>query len=283
CDADEVCTNSDNICEPKDQLSSDITSVCGTGSGACQTCSATDKYTCVSSTQGARCVNGQLSTLLIFECGDDEICVTDAVEPFDTPCVPQCVADFANWNSSCSNAVYTPPTLSPPTTPSPSDIQSICTQAAASKSTRYFYAYADATCRSYVYCQRRTTTTTIFDTTFAGSCSSPTPYFNTANGACQATVPASCLEEAPTTVASSTTSTTTTDQSTAASSQVTDSTPASDGTVAPTVASTASSDAPTASSDAPTASSDAPTASSDAPTASSDASTATSDPTTASP
>lgn len=107
----------------------------------------------------------------------------------------------ANWNSSCSNAEYVPPTQAPPTTPSANEMQTICQAALATKNTRYFYTYADSSCRTYVYCQRSSLTTTIFTTTLTGSCSSPTPYFDTARGVCQATKSASCLAEAPTTVA----------------------------------------------------------------------------------
>lgn len=143
----------------------------------------------------------------------------------------------ANWNSSCSNAEYVPPTQAPPTTPSESELQSICQAALATKNTRYFYTYADSTCRTYVYCQRSSLTTTIFTTTLTGSCSSPTPYFDTARGVCQATKSASCLAEAPTTVAptGSTASESTTQSS--ASSTVASSTDASSTDASSTVAS----------------------------------------------
>jgi len=102
-------------------------------------------------------------------------------------------------NVSCTNDVYTPPTLEPPTTPSPIEQQSICVQAAEGKTSRFFYAYADWSCRSYVYCERNSLSNTYFESTFSGRCSSPNPYFNTVTGRCQARVPENCRTDAPTT------------------------------------------------------------------------------------
>ncbi|KAH8302366.1 hypothetical protein KR044_005603 [Drosophila immigrans] len=205
CEADEVCSNSLNICVKKDALTADVKNVCGGGEG-CQSCSADSKYTCVSRTQAARCAGGVMSTTMIFDCEGDEVCVSSAETDFGSVCVPSCVANFTSLSASCSNLDYTPPTQSPPTTPSPAVEQSICKEAAATKTTRYFFAYTDSTCRSYVYCERSTTTSTVFTTTFSGGCTSPNHYFNTVSGRCQATTPDSCRTDAPTTT--TTTSTT---------------------------------------------------------------------------
>ncbi|KAM8709731.1 hypothetical protein ACLKA7_016526 [Drosophila subpalustris] len=207
CDADKVCTNSENVCEQKTNIQGDTLNVCGDDNGACQTCANGKLFTCASRTQGARCVNGAMSTSIIFDCGEDEICVSEAEDIADTVCVPKCAADFIKWTATCSNDVYTPPTLEPPTTPSPTVQQSLCADAAVGKTTRFFYAYGDSSCRSYVYCERNSVSNSYFETTFAGSCSSPNPYFNTAIGRCQARVPENCSTDAPTTIAPETTTT----------------------------------------------------------------------------
>jgi len=108
------------------------------------------------------------------------------------------------WNASCSNAVYTPPTLTPPTTPSPDEMQRIC-RAASDKypSKRFFFTYADSSCRTYVYCERNSISSYIFETTLTGSCSSPNIYFNTISGKCQGTLPDSCRADAVSTTTES--------------------------------------------------------------------------------
>ncbi|XP_034109944.1 integumentary mucin C.1 [Drosophila albomicans] len=209
CEANEVCTNSADICVDKSLVTGSIINVCGDDESACQSCPDNKKYTCVSSTQAARCVNGEVSTSLIIDCAEDEICVSEAETTFKNVCVPNCAADFAQYNATCSNAVYTPPTQAPPTTPSPTEVLSICQEAAETKTTRYFFAYVDSTCRTYVYCEKASLTSTTFTQTFTGGCSSPTPYFNTATSKCQATISDSCRTEAPTTTQAPTTTTTT--------------------------------------------------------------------------
>ncbi|KAH8302365.1 hypothetical protein KR044_005598 [Drosophila immigrans] len=265
CGVDEVCSNSEDICVKKDALTADVKNVCGGGEG-CQSCSANQIYTCVSRTQAARCINGDVSPSLIINCDADEVCIT-GVEAFKNVCVPDCVANFAKKNATCSNLDYTPPTQSPPTTPSPAVEQSICQEAAAKKTTRYFFAYADSTCRTYVYCERSTTTSTVFTTTFSGGCNSPNPYFNTVSGSCQATTPDSCRTDAPTTTQAPTTQTPTTLTPPTSSSSV----PESSQSPSPT--SSEATDEPTASSSTAPESSQSPSPTSseatDEPTASS--------------
>ncbi|XP_060651633.1 threonine-rich protein [Drosophila nasuta] len=225
CEANEVCTNSADICVDKSLVTGNIINVCGDDESACQSCPDNKKYTCVSSTQAARCVNGEVSTSLIIDCGEDEICVSEAETTFKNVCVPNCAADFAQYNATCSNAVYTPPTQAPPTTPSPTEVLSICQEAAETKTTRYFFAYADSTCRTYVYCEKASLTSTTFTQTFTGGCSSPTPYFNTATGRCQATISDSCRTDAPTTTQAPTTTTATassTSEDTTSTTEATD-------------------------------------------------------------
>ncbi|KAM8709020.1 hypothetical protein ACLKA7_015914 [Drosophila subpalustris] len=204
CEADEVCTNSPNVCERRSNIQGSIRNVCGVndnGNGECELCSNGNAFTCASRTQGARCVNGVMSTSVLFDCGEDEICVSEAYDTFETVCVPKCAFDFIGYNVSCNNEVYTPPTLEPPTTPTLIEQQIICKDAAVGKTNRFFFAYVDSSCRNYVYCERDTASNTYFQSTFFGSCHSPNPYFNTAIGRCQAKVPENCRTDAPTTEA----------------------------------------------------------------------------------
>ncbi|KAH8371728.1 hypothetical protein KR093_008725 [Drosophila rubida] len=197
CNADEVCTNSLDICVNKDEVTGSIKNVCA--DSGCEVCATDKKFTCVSRTQAARCINGNVSPSLLINCEADEVCISEAETLFGTVCVANCAANFANLNATCSNTVYTPPTETPPTTPSPIVEQSICQSAAATKTGRYFFAYADSSCRTYVYCERSSVTSTTFTTTFSGSCASPNIYFNTANGRCESSIPDSCRNEARTT------------------------------------------------------------------------------------
>ncbi|XP_062131595.1 uncharacterized protein LOC133842503 isoform X1 [Drosophila sulfurigaster albostrigata] len=254
CEANEVCTNSADICVDKSLVTGSIINVCGDDETACQTCLNNRNYACVSSTQAARCVNGELSTSLIIDCAEDEICVSDAEPFFSTVCVPNCAATFAQYNATCSNAVYTPPTQAPPTTPSPTEVLSICQEAAETKTTRYFFAYADSTCRTYVYCEKASLTSTTFTQTFTGGCSSPTPYFNTATGRCQATISDSCRTDAPTTTQAPTTTTVTATSTTASSTSedTTSTTTASSTSEATTSTTTTTTDEPVTVTDEPT-------------------------------
>jgi len=97
CDPGKVCTNfKDDVCVLKSELNTDIRNICGDGNGACGGCTADQLFTCASRTQGARCVSGQMSTSVIFDCEKDEICISDAEKPFGTVCVPKCAADFVS-------------------------------------------------------------------------------------------------------------------------------------------------------------------------------------------
>jgi len=96
CEADEFCTNSPNVCVKKSEITASVRNVCEPYNGDCQRCEAGKKFTCASRTQGARCVNGQMSTSIIFDCGKDESCITDGEDILDTVCVPNCVVDFVS-------------------------------------------------------------------------------------------------------------------------------------------------------------------------------------------
>ncbi|KAH8408623.1 hypothetical protein KR215_008348 [Drosophila sulfurigaster] len=195
CEADEVCSNSLEICVKKTEITNEVINVCGAN---CQSCSADRKYTCVSRNQAALCLNGQASSTIIIDCGEDEVCVDDD-DGKAFLCVPSCVAEYQKLSVPCSSAAYTTPTPAPPTTPSTDNQKSICQAASVNKKTLYFFTYADSSCRTYVYCERSSSTSTDFTTTLSGSCSSPNPYFNTVSGKCQASVPDNCESEAPST------------------------------------------------------------------------------------
>ncbi|KAH8235264.1 hypothetical protein KR032_011938 [Drosophila birchii] len=199
CPTGTVCTNSADVCVESTQVDgSTVLDVCGT-SASCQACLSNNKYTCVSQTQFARCSSsGVVSTTNVFSCGEGEICILAGLTYFNDICVPTCAADFVGMTATCSNSEYQPSstttTASPATTPSSSDQATGCTEAAnadasLSAVSYFFTAYtADATCRSYLYCQR---TTTGWSTVFL-SCSATKPYFDPTTSNCAATKPTGC-------------------------------------------------------------------------------------------
>ncbi|XP_064548363.1 uncharacterized protein LOC135435305 [Drosophila montana] len=192
CDADYVCTNADSICVKETDLVelTDIVNVCGSGSSGCGVCSDNQMYTCVSKNQAGRCINNAISA--VVDCKEDEICVSDIGLADVSVCVPQCAADFLKKSATCSgDDGYTTTTAAPASTMSPSERVAICTQESSGVSTLFFYAYADTTCKSAIYCQRNSLTSDDW-VTVPRTCPSSTPYFDTRTKACVATKPASC-------------------------------------------------------------------------------------------
>ncbi|XP_030571509.1 uncharacterized protein LOC115770397 [Drosophila novamexicana] len=192
CDDGFVCTNADSICVKKTELEElpDLVNVCGGGSSGCGVCSTNQKYTCVSKNQAGRCINGKLSA--VVNCKEDEICVADIGFTDVSVCVPQCAADYLKKSPTCSEDVgYSTTTAAPASTISPADRVAICTRESSGVTTLFFYAYADSTCKSAVYCQRNSLTSTDW-VTLTRTCPSSTPYFDTRTKNCVATKPASC-------------------------------------------------------------------------------------------
>ncbi|XP_020817060.1 uncharacterized protein LOC110190770 [Drosophila serrata] len=199
CPTGTVCSNSVDVCVDKSLVDgSTVVDVCGT-SASCQACLSNNKYACVSQTQFARCSSsGVILSSSVFSCDEGEICILAGLANFNNICVPSCAADFVGLTSTCSNSEYEPSsttsTSSPATTPSTSVQADGCTAAAnadssLSSATYFFTSYtADATCRSYLYCQRATTGwTTVFL-----SCSGTKPYFDPTTSNCVATKPNGC-------------------------------------------------------------------------------------------
>ncbi|XP_070142011.1 uncharacterized protein [Drosophila kikkawai] len=200
CPTGTVCSNSADVCVDSSQVDgTTVLDVCGL-SASCQTCNTNKKYTCVSQTQFARCSSsGVVLSSSVYSCEEDEICIEAGLTFYNNICVPTCAADFVGFTSTCSNSVYQPSsttttTASPATTPEPSVQATGCTKAANAdaslSSASYFYTSytADATCRSYLYCQRATTGwTTVFL-----SCSGTRPYFDPTTSGCVSAKPTEC-------------------------------------------------------------------------------------------
>jgi len=145
CKADEVCTTSANICEPKATTTSDIPCT-----DSCNTCSGL--YACVSKTEFARCQNGKPSTSFISACPSDEFCNIEIYGLVQTICAPECVLTYAGLEPSCSNEQVTPPPV-PPTTPSHQDLVGACEAPDKKEDTFYVPNPYDTTCRTYIFCE----------------------------------------------------------------------------------------------------------------------------------
>lgn len=100
--------------------------------------------------------------------------------------------------ATCSNSEFTTTTTTPAptTTPSPEALKTKCSEAATASGTtaKFFYVkYTDdATCRSYLYCQREGDAPDYDYTTVFLTCKSPKIYFDSITSACSATKPADC-------------------------------------------------------------------------------------------
>ncbi|XP_052844278.1 uncharacterized protein LOC128257343 [Drosophila gunungcola] len=198
CPTGTVCTNSDVVCVKSSELPENIVDVCGTSGGGtgCAKCT-TQKFTCVSRNQFARCSDTTLINSNIYDCDTDEICVSEALDKYDNICVPSCASKFLNLKASCSNSEYTTTTTEAPTTVTPSSEQkkSACSAAATDlnipATTKYFFTKynADTTCRSYLYCERSGTTdwSIVYMT-----CTSSKPFYDSAKSVCVATKPSTC-------------------------------------------------------------------------------------------
>ncbi|KAH8343115.1 hypothetical protein KR059_005279 [Drosophila kikkawai] len=209
CPTGTVCTNDADICVENPDGTT-IQDVCGDAS-TCESCTGSNKYTCVSSTQFARCKSTTLVTSTIYSCEEDEVCYQGGLEAYETICVPSCVLNFLDVKPSCTNNEFTTTTTTaaPPTTPSDDEVQEICEAAAnpstssegattaststtASPGNKFFYTKntLDNTCNSYLYCQKGPNDTkwaTVFLT-----CLAPKQYFDSKTLGCVATKPADC-------------------------------------------------------------------------------------------
>lgn len=96
CPVDHVCTDSENVCEPK--VKSDGTTnvaACSTGCSKCPDSTAVNKrYTCVSKTQYGRCANGEVT--IVSTCEGDSLCSSELYATTGKICSPQCVIDFVS-------------------------------------------------------------------------------------------------------------------------------------------------------------------------------------------
>ncbi|ALC43252.1 CG33258 [Drosophila busckii] len=198
CKEGSVCTNDIQVCVPEADIVADgpIKSLCGEGgtSGKCQNCSGGDKYACVSKTEYARCIAGEVS--VTFSCNADEICVAEAqaTSKNKTVCVPKCVADFNGEEASCANDDYTSSitTAKPEATPSPAERAKTCSDAAVDHpNVKWFYT-ATADCKSYVYCEGTGSGTTLNWTGFQRSCTPQAQFFDETTKSCVAKKPDSC-------------------------------------------------------------------------------------------
>ncbi|KAH8286160.1 hypothetical protein KR054_003533, partial [Drosophila jambulina] len=244
CPTGTVCSNSADVCVDESLVDgSTVLDVCGSSGGNgnnCEVCATDAKFSCVSSTQFARCSSsGNLITSTVYSCGEDEVCIIDSLSLFGTLCVPNCAADYVGMEATCTNSVYQPitTTAAPTTTPNADQRQQACRDAEPSSSPSYFYTrnYDDSTCSSYLYCQKSGTDSWV---AIYMSCVNPRPFFDVSTGNCVPTRPASC---------SDTTTSTSTVAPSGAPTEASTAAPTGSPTAAPTAAPTG---APTA---APTA------------------------------
>ncbi|XP_017843630.1 uncharacterized protein LOC108600506 [Drosophila busckii] len=193
CPGETICSSDARVCVPK----TSATSVCNENShSSCQFCYTTSKYACVSQTQYARCIGGEIAA--VFSCKSDEICIFEAQSEFKTVCVPECAAKFISQTASCPNADYTPTTAAPPTTPSLDNKIKRCQEASSGITSTWFYAPYDQECKSYVYCQRRNLNSQDW-TAIYRTCPATAPYFNEETYGCVVKRPASCIVTTTTT------------------------------------------------------------------------------------
>ncbi|XP_020816920.1 mucin-5AC-like [Drosophila serrata] len=219
CPEGTVCTNDLDVCVEKPD-GTNIMDVCGSNS-ACGSCDGSPKYTCVSSTQFARCKGTTLITSTIYSCEEDEVCYQKGLDDYETVCVPSCALNYLDAQPTCTNDDFTTTTTTaaPPTTPSDADRQNICEAAASGTTasptstlstespttgtssttsatttavTKFFYTRntGDKTCTTYLYCQKSPTGTEW--TTVFLTCSAPKPYFDSTTKNCVATKPTDC-------------------------------------------------------------------------------------------
>ncbi|XP_020817013.1 uncharacterized protein LOC110190732 [Drosophila serrata] len=200
CPTGTVCSNSGDVCVASSQVDgTSVLDVCGTsgGNGAqCQVCATDAKFSCVSSTQFARCSSsGDLITSTVYSCDADEVCIIDSLSLFGTLCVPTCAADYVGMEATCTNSVYQPitTTAAPTTTPSADQRQQACRDAEPSSSPNYFYTrnYDDSTCNSYLYCQKSGTDNWV---SIYMSCAASRPFFDVSIGSCVVSRPVSCSD-----------------------------------------------------------------------------------------
>ncbi|KAH8331825.1 hypothetical protein KR074_004982 [Drosophila pseudoananassae] len=194
CAEGSVCSNANDACVATSEISATILDVCADSS--CGVCNInTAKYTCVSSTQYARCTS-QNEFLTILSCPEDKICISDALATYGSICVPACAAEFLDLKATCSNAEFatTTTTAAPTTTPDPANLQGACTTGDTTSKPPYFYTkYSqDTTCKSYVYCQRNDSEATNKWTAVFLTCTSTKPYFDSETKKCVETKPTGC-------------------------------------------------------------------------------------------
>ncbi|XP_026845721.1 spore coat protein SP96 [Drosophila persimilis] len=193
CDSGYVCSNTEDVCVMSYFVDgSSVLDVCGPSGGNgedCAVCSGSNKYSCVSETQFARCVDQQVSTANVYSCGTDEICVIEALATHGTLCVPTCAATFLNEAATCSNREYVAPP--DPTVPTVEEQVKACEEAGANSNYLYFFTryIKDMTCNSYLYCEKVSTVTWI---AILYSCNGDKPFFDSASTTCVAIRPADC-------------------------------------------------------------------------------------------
>ncbi|SPP84719.1 flocculation protein FLO11-like [Drosophila guanche] len=196
CDSGYVCSNTENVCVLSYLVDgSSVLDVCGAPGGNgddCEVCIGSNKYSCVSKTQFVRCVDQQASTANVYSCGTDEICVIEALATHGTLCVPTCAATFLNETATCSNSEYVAPPN--PTVPTLDEQVKACKEAGdlpANSNFPYFYTrYTnDATCSSYLYCEKVSSVTWL---AILYKCNGAEPFFDSASSRCVAIRPDSC-------------------------------------------------------------------------------------------
>lgn len=98
CPTGTVCSNSADVCVDSSLVDdTTVLDVCGSGANgaSCAVCQTNAKYTCVSSTQFARCSSsGVVSTSNVYSCQENEICILAGLTNYNNICVPSCAADF---------------------------------------------------------------------------------------------------------------------------------------------------------------------------------------------
>ncbi|BFF98327.1 mucin-5AC-like [Drosophila madeirensis] len=235
CDSGYVCSNTEDVCVLSYLVDgSSVLDVCGASGGNgddCEVCSGSNKYSCVSKTQFVRCVDQQASTANVYSCATDEICVIEALATHGTLCVPTCAATFLNETATCSNSEYVAPPN--PTVPTLDEQVKACKEAGelpANSNLPYFYTrYTnDATCSSYLYCEKISSVTWL---AILYHCKRAQPFFDSASSRCVAIRPEDCAAtttsspQEPTTSSSAgpTESTTTAEPTTSGPSEPTES------------------------------------------------------------
>ncbi|XP_067647237.1 uncharacterized protein [Eurosta solidaginis] len=160
CAENEVCTNSNNICEATpDKVN--IISVCdeSPSTSSCSSCNgkSPNAMVCLSATQFALCRNTSngLAPSNPLACPNGQFCSESLMTQHNLKkvCGPQAILDYFETAPTCPLVGVVTPSTEAPTAATEADVSDICADN-KNKTGSYFQVKNPEDCRSYVYCER---------------------------------------------------------------------------------------------------------------------------------